>query len=83
MLDQFKEQELSNVVWAFAKLHHYDSDMFRKLLAAVSNKLPHFQPQVGRPRFVAVQWLESVVPANKYVLYIPPPCPVMMRDHFC
>lgn len=52
MLDQFKEQELSNVVWAFAKLHHYDSDMFRKLLAAVSNKLPHFLPQVGRPRLV-------------------------------
>lgn len=46
LLDQFKEQELSNVVWAFAKLHYYDSDMFNKLLATVSNKLPHFLPQV-------------------------------------
>lgn len=47
MLDQFKEQELSNVVWAFAKLHHYKSDMFGQLLQAVMNKLPHFLPQVG------------------------------------
>lgn len=47
MLDQFKEQELSNVVWAFAKLHHYNSDMFGQLLQAVTNKLPHFLPQVG------------------------------------
>mgnify|MGYP001807426479 CR=1 FL=1 len=46
MLDQFKEQELSNVVWAFAKLHHYDSEMFKQLLQAVTNKLPHFLPQV-------------------------------------
>jgi hypothetical protein len=46
MLDQFKEQELSNVVWAFAKLHHYDGAMFQKLLEAVSNKLHHFLPQV-------------------------------------
>lgn len=46
MVDQFKEQELSNVVWGFAKLHHYKSDMFRKLLETVSHKLPHFLPQV-------------------------------------
>jgi hypothetical protein len=48
MLDQFKEQELSNVVWAFAKLHHYDGAMFQKLLEAVANKLHHFLPQVRR-----------------------------------
>lgn len=46
MLGQFKEQELSNVVWAFAKLHHYDSGLFRQLVQAVANKLPHFLPQV-------------------------------------
>lgn len=54
MVDQFKEQELSNVVWAFAKLHHYKSDMFRKLLEAVSYKLPHFLPQV---RALSVRFL--------------------------
>lgn len=52
LLDQFKEQELSNVVWAFAKLHHYDGAMFQKLLEAVANKLHHFLPQVRRHCFV-------------------------------
>lgn len=47
MIDQFKEQELSNVVWAFAKLHYYDQVLFKHLLAAVTAKLPHFLPQVG------------------------------------
>ena len=46
MVDQFKEQELSNVVWAFAKLHHYDKVLFTHLLGAVTDKLPHFLPQV-------------------------------------
>lgn len=47
LVDQFKEQELSNVVWAFAKLHHYEQGLFAHLLAAVKAKLPHFLPQVG------------------------------------
>lgn len=47
MVDHFKEQELSNVVWAFAKLHHYDEVLFTHLLGAVTAKLPHFLPQVG------------------------------------
>jgi hypothetical protein len=46
LVDQFKEQELSNVVWAFAKLHHYEQGLFAHLLAAVKAKLPHFLPQV-------------------------------------
>jgi hypothetical protein len=47
LIDQFKEQELSNVVWAFAKLHHYEQGLFAHLLAAVKAKLHHFLPQVG------------------------------------
>lgn len=61
MLDQFKEQELSNVVWAFAKLHHYKSDMFQKLLQAVTDKLPHFLPQVRAAVLLVLGcFLESV-----------------------
>jgi hypothetical protein len=52
-VDQFKEQELSNVVWAFAKLHHYEQGLFAHLLAAVKAKLPHFLPQVWEIRFWA------------------------------
>jgi hypothetical protein len=67
MLDQFKEQELSNVVWAFAKLHHCKSDMFGRLLQAVANKLPHFLPQVGW--CAGVSFLQSVhLPAQHTVL---------------
>eukprot|EP00882_Tetradesmus_deserticola_P025761 GHRQ01028324.1.p2 GENE.GHRQ01028324.1~~GHRQ01028324.1.p2 ORF type:complete len:176 (+),score=37.47 GHRQ01028324.1:349-876(+) len=47
LIDEFKEQELSNVVWAFAKLQHYKQGLFAQLLATVKAKLPHFLPQVS------------------------------------
>lgn len=42
----FKEQELANIVWAYAKLRVSNEQVFHPLLAQARGKLPNFMPQV-------------------------------------
>jgi hypothetical protein len=44
----FKEQELSNIIWALGKLQHADLDVFQLLLQEATDKLQFFLPQVRR-----------------------------------
>ncbi len=41
----FKEQELSNVVWALGRAQHLDLSLLEPLLAVVRARLPAFMPQ--------------------------------------
>ncbi len=42
----FKEQELSNIIWALGKLQHTDLDIYTLLLQEATDKLQFFLPQV-------------------------------------
>lgn len=42
----FKEQELANIVWAYAKLRVSNDAVFQPLLAQARGKLSNFMPQV-------------------------------------
>lgn len=42
----FKEQELSNIIWALGKLQHTDLEIYTLLLQEATDKLQFFLPQV-------------------------------------